>query len=101
MPGLAPCVREMIAVVLRRHPQVVRARLFGSRALGTQRPESDIDIALDGEVDDFLAARIAGELDELALPYDFDVQAYATVRHGALREHIDRIGLPIFARDEA
>jgi hypothetical protein len=50
------------------------------------------------EVDDALATRIAGELDELPLPYAFDVCAYPQVRHSSLREHIDRVGRPFFVR---
>lgn len=64
----------------------------------THRPESDIDIALYGDVDDTLAARIAGELDELPLPYLFDVRAYPCVKHAPLLEHIDRVGKVVFTR---
>jgi hypothetical protein len=37
-------------------------------------------------------ATIVGELEELPLPYTFDVQAYDAIRHQPLREHIDRVG---------
>lgn len=84
--------------MLERHPRVSEARVFGSRALGTHRPESDVDLALYGDVDDTLAARIAGELDELPLPYAFDVRAYPCLRHAPLREHIDRVGEALFTR---
>lgn len=42
---------------------------------------------------------IAGELDELPLPYTFDVCAYRPLRHGRLREHIDRVGRCLFLRE--
>lgn len=96
--GVDESARALLVSVLSRHPQVNEAWLFGSRAMGTHRPESDIDIALHGNVDERLAARIAGELDELPLPYTFDVCAYSSVRHLPLREHIDRVGLCIFTR---
>lgn len=32
------------------------------------------------------------------LPYTFDVCAYEKLRHGPLREHIDRVGRPFFVR---
>ena len=54
----------MLQAVIARHPRVSEAWLFGSRAMGTHRPESDIDIALYGDVDELLAARVA-KLDEL------------------------------------
>jgi uncharacterized protein len=96
--GLDARARSLVVAVLSRHPRVSEAWLFGSRAMGTHRPESDIDIALCGNVDEPLAARIAGELEELPLPYAFDVRAYSSVRHVPLREHIDRVGRCIFTR---
>ena len=41
---------------------------------------------------------IAGELDELPLPYTFDAQAYDTIRHQPLREHIDRVGQSFYTQ---
>jgi predicted nucleotidyltransferase len=74
--------------------------VFGSRAQGRHRPESDVDLALYGELEERLVARIAGELEELPLPYSFDVLAYAGLRHGALQAHIDRVGPLVFERSE-
>src|SRR5688572_20757361 len=53
--GLDARAQSMLRAVIARHPQVSEAWLFGSRAMGTHRPESDIDIALYGEVDELLA----------------------------------------------
>jgi predicted nucleotidyltransferase len=90
--GLTDSERELICGVLRRHPEVVEAKMFGSRAKGNSQPASDIDLALWGNIPTSLLATIAGELDELPLPYTFDVQAYEAIRHRPLREHIDRVG---------
>jgi predicted nucleotidyltransferase len=98
--GLSDPALTLLRSVLVRYPQVSEAWVYGSRAMGTHRPESDVDIALYGEVDERLAARIAGELDELPLPHTFDVQAYPCVRHQPLREHIDRVRRPVFVRDQ-
>lgn len=99
--GLDARAHRLLEAVLRRHPRIAEARVFGSRAMGTHRAESDIDLALYGEVDDLLAARVAGELDELPLPYQFDVRAYPPLRYAPLRQHIDRVGQPIFIRGHA
>ncbi len=79
----------MIASVFARHPEVTRVRLFGSRAMGTNRPNSDIDIALWGRIDVSLLGQIKLELDELPLPYTFDVVVYSQIKHDALKRHID------------
>lgn len=96
--GLTDTERELICGVLRRHPEVTVAKIFGSRAKGNSQPSSDIDLALWGDVSASLVATIAGELDELPLPYTFDVQAYDAIRHQPLREHIDRVAQTFYAR---
>ena len=96
--GLDDRALRLIREVFERHPRIREARVFGSRAKGSYRPESDVDIAIFGEVDSVLATLVAGELDDLPLPYGFDVQAYGSIKHAPLREHIDRVGLPMFVR---
>ncbi|GAB3505485.1 nucleotidyltransferase domain-containing protein [Spirosoma knui] len=74
-------------------PRIQRAVLFGSRAKGNQRPGSDIDIALKGDrlaLNDLLAVSVA--LDELGLPFKFDLILYDRISEPALQEHIDRVG---------
>jgi len=98
--GLKDSEQEMIRAVLRRHAEVTEAKFFGSRAKGNFQPNSDIDLALWGDISISTIATIAGELEELPLPYTFDVQAYDAIRHPPLREHIDRAGKSFYARTE-
>lgn len=86
-------VHALIRGVLARHPGV--AWLFGSRAKGTARPASDIDLALEGPEDPLVTAAVEGELDELPLPYRFDVVSVATIRSQALLDPIARVGVRI------
>jgi predicted nucleotidyltransferase len=95
-PALHPDELEAIRSVFRRHPEVTMVKLFGSRAKGTQRPESDVDLAIWGDVDALAAEAIATELDELPLPYRYDVIASSSIHVQALREHIARVGVQIF-----
>lgn len=74
-PPLQPSGLELICSVLRQHPEVQSATLFGSRAKGTHHERSDVDLALSGELGLLGAEAIAAELDELPLSYRFDVQA--------------------------
>jgi uncharacterized protein len=96
--GLSDAEQELIRGVLRRHDEITEAKIFGSRAKGNPQPNSDIDLALWGEISTSLVATIAGELDELPLPYTFDVQAYHAINHRPLREHIDRVGKTFYVR---
>lgn len=95
--GLTMAELNQLASVLGQHPQVQRAVLFGSRAKGCARPNSDIDLALYGNLPDLLVERIADELDLLPLPYLFDVKAVANLQNPALLDHIQRVGFEIYA----
>jgi len=93
--SLSPAELELIRSVLSRHPEITGAILFGSRAKGTARPASDVDLALEGITDPLQAEAVASDLEELPLPYRFDVQALAAIRHRPLLEHIERVGVRI------
>jgi predicted nucleotidyltransferase len=94
--GLDERATCLMRAVFEKHPRIAEVRVFGSRARGNFAPESDVDFALFGDVDARLASRVASELDELPLPYRFDVQAYPCVEHRPLRDHIDLVGKPFF-----
>lgn len=96
--GLNDSEREMICAVLARHVGVAEAKIFGSRAKGTSRPNSDVDIAVWGTASFGVLASISGELDDLPLPYRFDVVAYEALQNQPLREHIDRVGKTFYTR---
>lgn len=95
-PPLTATELEMVRAVLRRHPEVASATLFGSRAKGTHTERSDIDLAVAGNVAPLRAETIAAELDELPLPYRFEVQSLAHIHHPPLREHIQRVGILVY-----
>ncbi len=95
-PPLEDRELEMIRGVLRRHPEVAEAILFGSRAQGTHTVRSDVDLAVSGEVAPLRAAAIGAELDELPLPYRFEVQSLEHLRYPSLLDHIRRVGIRIY-----
>jgi predicted nucleotidyltransferase len=96
--GLRPEALELIRGVFRRHPEVLRVEIFGSRALGSFEDQSDVDLAVWGDLDPRLLARIMQELDELPLPYLFDVKAYDVIGHEPLKRHIDEFGKTLYSR---
>ena len=100
-PGLSEREVALMTDVLRRHPEVTSVSLFGSRAKGTHTHCSDVDLAVWGDVDDVRAEALAAEFDDLPLPYRFDVKPFATIRLQALRDHIERIGIPLYAAPRA
>jgi len=86
----------MLGSVFKAHPGVREVRLFGSRAKGTHAPQSDVDLALLGKISLLEAQEIASELDELPLPYRFDVVVFDSIHYQPLREHIERVGIPLY-----
>mgnify|MGYP000845398206 CR=1 FL=1 len=38
----------------------------------------------------------SAELDELPLPYHFDVKPFESIKRESLRDHIQRIGVPVY-----
>ena len=95
--GLTPDALGLIREVFRGHPEIERVSVFGSRAMGRFENWSDVDLALWGNLDRNLVGRIMRELDELPLPYTFDVQAYDAIRHPPLKQHIDEVGKPVYS----
>jgi len=87
---------ELVLSVLRQHPEIESATLFGSRAKGTHSDRSDVDLALAGSLGALGAEAIAAELEELPLPYRFDVHALAAITYPPLLQHIERVGKVIY-----
>ena len=80
--------------------QIELAGLFGSRATGRPRPNSDIDLVLYGPLDEATAARIWTLFDDSNLPITVDVVAYSHITHDGLKAHIDRVMVPLFSHAE-
>ena len=93
---MTPHELMLIRAVFARHPEVAGAKLFGSRAKGTHTPGSDADLAVWGEVDALRAESIAAELDELPLPYRFEVKPFDLIQLQTLRQHVERVGIQIY-----
>ena len=100
--GLPDAAIAAIRQVLASHPEVEAAILYGSRALGRQRPASDIDLTLIGPaISAATLARIDADLDDLLLPWMIDLSCLASIDHPALLAHIERAGLELYRRRDA
>jgi predicted nucleotidyltransferase len=97
--GLSQQVIDVIEEVLAEFPDVEQAILFGSRAKGTHRPGSDIDLALvGGSLDWRIIGTIYDALDDRLLPYRFSLIIYDNKTDPEVAAHIQRVGIPIFER---
>lgn len=92
-------IKDIISA-LARFPEVERAVLFGSRAKGTHRTGSDIDLALTGDaLNTRLVGRIEDALDELLLPYQFSLVILSQKTDPDVAAHIDRVGIILFQKE--
>jgi predicted nucleotidyltransferase len=99
--GLSQETIDNINGVLARFPQVEKAVLYGSRAKGNYKTGSDIDLTLYGvDLTHALCATVAEALDDLLLPYTVDLSIYDLLDNANLRDHIDRVGVVFYAREQ-
>ena len=97
--GLPAGVLDQIKRKLSEFNQIDAAKIYGSRAIGNYWRGSDIDIILFGNCEKSLG-QIITEMDELPLPYKFDIAVYSQLTNQELKEHIDRVGINIYQRNE-
>ncbi|MCL2158600.1 MAG: nucleotidyltransferase domain-containing protein [Oscillospiraceae bacterium] len=93
--GLPEDVYEEILKALKRFPEIKCAKVFGSRAKGTQKRYSDVDIAVYASASHNLAANVKDALDNLDAVYNFDVLHYEMTTNSEIKAHIDRVGVEI------
>jgi uncharacterized protein len=97
--GLKDSVIEQVEMILGRYPQVEKAILYGSRAMGNYKRGSDIDLTLIGdELTLTTLCRIMDEIDDLLLPYTFDLSIYHQIGDPDLLDHIRRVGVTFYER---
>ncbi|MDB4926932.1 nucleotidyltransferase domain-containing protein [Mucilaginibacter sp.] len=91
--GLSSNTVSKINEVLEQFPVVEKAVIYGSRAKGNFKASSDIDITLKGSgIDLSILIRLNLKLDDLLLPYKFDLSIYNHIANPELLDHIDRVG---------
>ena len=100
--GLEKKYSDPIIQLLNSFQEIDEAILFGSRAKGSHREGSDIDIALKGEFDFTTVLNIKTVLEEdTDLPYMFDILDYNNLNNEKLKQHIDRTGIIFYQKPTA
>jgi type I restriction enzyme R subunit len=96
--GLSADTIDAIRKALAEFPEIESVVLYGSRAKGNYRPGSDIDLTLHVAAahTDRLLLRVIGRLDDLDLPYGFDVSIYRHIDNDNLKDHIKRVGIEFY-----
>lgn len=96
--GLRQTVIDKINNVFAGFPEVELVILYGSRAKGTFRPGSDIDLVVEGNMTASQLLKIQTELDDLLLPYSIDLAPARDIDNQDLVDHIKRVGVVFYKR---
>ncbi len=98
--GLSEATIQKTCGVFAKYPQVKKAVLYGSRAKGNYKKGSDIDLTLIGGNDLTLEVlyRILDEIDDLLLPYTFDISIFEQISDPDVVDHIQRVGIIFYEK---
>ena len=84
---------KKISAIFAKYEEVEEATIYGSRAKGNYKPGSDVDLTLKGkQLNLKLLNKISLDLDDLLLPYTFDLSIYHHITEPDLIEHVERVG---------
>ena len=73
-----------------QYPQIDKVILYGSRATGTYRNGSDIDLTFCGEgLTHKVLTKIDNDLDDLLLPYTIDISDFSNITQVATYVYLD------------
>ncbi|MDE5552580.1 MAG: nucleotidyltransferase domain-containing protein [Muribaculaceae bacterium] len=94
--GIDVNIWSRLISVITENSNVEEIILYGSRAKGTHRDFSDIDLSLIGDkLIHINLFPIIESIDLLNLPYEIDLSLYKEIDNQALRDEIDKYGIPL------
>lgn len=97
--GLKDTELTRLKALFAKNDRIERVILYGSRAKGTYKPFSDVDITLVGsELTHQDLIKIILDIDDLLLPYMFDISIFHTLKNSELIDHINRRGIEIYEK---
>ena len=89
-------LRETLASI----PEIEEAIIYGSRARGTNKLASDIDITLKGRSLTYLQlALLDAKIDDLYLPYFVDLSLFSMLKNADLIDSIEREGKVLYRNE--
>jgi len=99
--GLKQSTVQDIQKVFSTFSEVEEVVLYGSRAKGNFKKGSDIDLTIKGEnLNLKIINKISLSLDNLYLPYTFDLSIFNHISSSELIDHIQRVGKVFYKKNE-
>jgi predicted nucleotidyltransferase len=98
--GLKQDTINQINQIFSTYPEISKAIIYGSRAKGNYKPGSDIDLTLVVDnINYHQLLEILNKIDDLLLPYFFDLSIFNSLNNPNLIEHIERVGITFYKRE--
>ena len=98
--GLSVGEMKIIEDTLRDYrSDITRVGIFGSRANGTYKDYSDIDLVLYGDVTSEIVEHIYTLFDESNIGIHVDVLGYNTINYPPLKRQVDESAKTLFVND--
>ena len=100
MFGLSEVFLDKLKEQFKKKSSIEKVILYGSRAKGTFKKGSDIDICLWGkELNLQILYDLEEEIEKLNSPYFFDISIFSFIKDKTLREHILRVGKVLYQKE--
>ncbi len=94
--GITANQRRLISQILQSEGIAIeQVAVFGSRAQGRHRANSDLDLVLYGNVDEAVCNRLWTLFQDSALPFSVDIKRYNGLTYLPLRAHVDAVAKPL------
>ena len=98
--GLRNDIVENIQNIFEEFGQVDEVIIYGSRAKGNFKPGSDVDLTVKGKnLDLKIINKISLKIDDLFLPYTFDISVFSQIENPDLVDHIERVGKIFYQKE--
>lgn len=96
--GLSPRDIQTIHDVFSQYTDIETVLIFGSRATGSFKPGSDIDLAIMNSVPSRIMLNLINDFEESSLPFKIDLIDFSSLSNPALSEHIQKAGIVFYNR---
>lgn len=99
--GLTDIKLSKLSGVFYIYSDIEQVIIYGSRAMNTYAKFSDIDIVLVGSnITNQTLTKIIFDIEDLLLPYAFDISISHKINNPDVLDHIDRVGKVLYNRIE-
>ena len=100
--GLKEEIFNKLSNIFSHIAEIEEVVIYGSRAKGNHKTSSDIDITIKGQYLSLtILNKISMSIDDLLLPYSFDISIYHHLKNKELIEHIDRVGKTLYKKQHS